>query len=395
MNVIKQGMNQESIQATNRALILEMIRRDKVCSRVNLARKSNLKQATLTNIVNDFIACGLVEETGFIYGNKGRRSIGISIKNDSYGVIGLRLTRIGCMLGVFNLSGEIVESEEYVFDKNSTPQIDISIMLKEIKELINKFSSRKILSIGIALPGPLNLEDGTILFMTEKEGWGTLNIKKQFQQELQLPIIVQHDACAGAWAQLWYNEKVSYEGVLLYMSVGQGVGSGLMIDGEAFKGGWGITGEIGHMSIDYEGITCSCGNRGCLEKYTSSIAFKTNVNTRLGKDYSLDEIKKLIMDNNPVAIEEYNRCCDYLGIGIVNIANFLTPTYIVLGDEMSKILPNVMESRVNEVVNNRITTASGKNFQIFVDDMNINSELSGAAVGAIKEIFNNYTQFMM
>ena len=121
--------------------------------------------------------------------------------------------------------------------------------------------------------------------MTEKEGWGTLNIKKQFQQELQLPIIVQHDACAGAWAQLWYNEKVSYEGVLLYMSVGQGVGSGLMIDGEAFKGGWGITGEIGHMSIDYEGITCSCGNRGCLEKYTSSIAFKTNVNTRLGKDY--------------------------------------------------------------------------------------------------------------
>ena len=252
-----------------------------------------------------------------------------------------------------------------------------------------------LLSMGLALPGPLDLEDGTILLMTENENWGAVNFKRLFEEALHLPVTVQHDACAGAWAQLWYNDKVRAEGVLLYMSIGQGVGSGILIDGSTFRGGLSVSSEVGHMSIDFHGIPCSCGNRGCLEKYTCLLALQKEVNQKLSSAYSQEEIKQLVRDNHPVAVEEYSKCCDYLGIGIVNLINCLMPTYIVLGDEMAKIAPNIMEERVNAVINQRVLHRSPKHIRVIMDAMDINSELYGAAVAAIRQIFNHYTQFVL
>ena len=106
MSVARTGMNQTNIQDLNRELLLNFLRSEGECARITLAKLSGLKQATVTNIINDFIRWGIVKEVGFLTGEKGRRSIGISLNKEEYGVIGIRITRKNYSFGLFNIAGE-------------------------------------------------------------------------------------------------------------------------------------------------------------------------------------------------------------------------------------------------------------------------------------------------
>ena len=113
MQQMVQGLNQESIQALNRTLLLNSLRKEKICSRAHLSHLTNLKQATVTYIMNDFISWNIVKEVGLIGGIKGRRSIGVSINNDEYGVIAVRLSKKYYSIGIFDLSGDIICSDNF------------------------------------------------------------------------------------------------------------------------------------------------------------------------------------------------------------------------------------------------------------------------------------------
>lgn len=393
MNNRKLGLNQESIQASNRALLLELIRKEGVCSRAFLARKSRLQQSTVTTIVNSFIKWGLVVETGLITGKKGRRSIGISINTDTYAVLGVRIIRSGFSIGLFNLTGGCIIEKNYEVGKNRNPSDMIHKIVSEAQIILSEKKQYRVLSAGIAVPGPFNMKDGTIILMTESEGWNAFNLSNVFQQELKLPTILQHDARAGAWSQLWHNKKDHSEGILVYISVGQGVGSGILVNGETLEGSIGAAGEIGHMSINYEGIQCECGNRGCLEKYTSSVALTKTVNQTLNINYSFSQIADRIRAGDKICTNIYEKCCDLLACGIVNVINCLNPNEIVLGDVMAKISPRLMLERVNKIVKERILSDIYDHQQISVDEMNINAELYGAAIEAIRDIFKNTAEY--
>lgn len=387
------GLNQESIQASNRALLLELIRKEGICSRAYLAKESKLQQSTVTFIVNSFIKWGLVKETGLISGDKGRRSIGISINGDSYAVLGVRLIRSGFSIGLFDLAGECIAEKNRDVEQKGNPSDMIHKIVSEAKQMLAQEKEHQVLSVGIAVPGPFNMKDGTIVLMTESKGWNAFNLREAFQRELKLPTILQHDARAGAWAQLWHNKKIDYDGILVYISVGQGVGSGILINRETLEGNMGVAGEIGHMSIDYNGVKCECGNRGCLEKYTSTIALTKTVNQKLGTSYTFRQIVDLIRGGDSACLQTYEACCDLLASGIVNVINCFNPNEIVLGDAMVKILPDVMLERVCSKVKERVLPDVYKNQRISVDEMDLNTELYGAAVVAIRDIYKNAANY--
>ena len=382
-------MNQGSIQAANRALLLELIREEGVCSRAHLAKKSGLQQSTVTFIINSFIQWGLVKETGLITGSKGRRSIGVCINGDFYAVLGVRLTRHGYSVGIFNLAGMCLQEKSGSHEKGKTPIELMKKIISEAKAMMREDTDHKVLAAGIAVPGPFNIKDGKIVLITESEGWDSLNLSDIFKKELQLPTLLQHDASAGAWAQLWHNEKINSQGTFVYISVGQGVGSGILINGETIEGSIGVAGEIGHMSVDYNGVPCECGNRGCLEKYTSSIALTKAINQKLGTDYSFAQITDLIRGGDAICLQQYEQCCDLLAMGIVNVINCLNPNESVLGDVMVNVLPELFLERICNIVRQRILPEVCANQRISVDELGLNAELYGAAILAIKGIYKN------
>ena len=391
MNRSIRGFNQENIQDMNRTLLLNLLRKEGICARAHLANLSQLKQATVTNIVSDFIDWGLVKEVGFLVGNKGRRSIGISIKNDDFGVLAIRLTRKNYTVGIFNLSGRLLDKKRVELDVNQPPRVTFEAIIHEAGELIRSSESRKIIAIGMAIPGPYSEKRGRIELMTGVLGWNEIPIQEKLQDIFKIPVFLEQDANAGALAQYWHNDEDYKNGVVVYIAVGQGVGAGIINNGELLKGCIGVAGEVGHTSICYNGPRCACGNYGCLENYCSSIAFIKEVNRVLRPEieYNFRQVSQLLRDGDQVVTDIFLDACDKLSVGIVNIINSFNPSVIVIGDEMSHILPSVMLERVKSNVKERVLPEIYANMNITMSVVSNDSMAHGAAIVAINDIFNH------
>lgn len=389
MASINRGLNQESVQDMNRTLLINLLRKEGVCSRVHLAKMSLLKQATVTNIMNDFIKWGVVKEVGFLIGDKGRRSIGISINNDDFGVLGIRLARKNYTVGIFDLSGNMVDFTRETVEKTQQARATFDQIIQDGKNLIAKMGPRKIIAIGMALPGPYSIRRQRIELMTGVFGWSEISIQEELCNEFHLPVFVEQDANAGALAQYWHNGEHYKEDTLVYIAAGQGVGAGIISSGELVRGCIGVAGEIGHMTIQADGPRCACGNSGCLKMYCSSTAFTRKVNERLGgkQEYKLADARKLVQEGHPEVIEVYRQCCDYLAVGIVNVINSFNPAIIVLGDEMFHVAPDFMLARVKEMVEAKVLPEIYSNMTIAASVVKNDSMVHGAAIAAIKDIF--------
>lgn len=391
MNRNTRGFNQENIQDMNRTLLLNLLRKEGVCARAHLSNLSQLKQATVTNIVSDFIQWGLVKEVGFLVGNKGRRSIGISINQDDFGVLAIRLARKNYTVGLFDLSGKLLDKKRVELEANQAPRVTFDAIIRDAGELMDASGSRKILAVGMAIPGPYSEKRGRIELMTGVSGWNEIPIKEELHEIFKIPVFLEQDANAGALAQYWHNDEDYKNGVVVYIAVGQGVGAGIINNGELLKGCIGVAGEVGHTSICYNGPRCACGNYGCLENYCSSIAFTKEVNRVLSPEteYSFSQVSQLLKEEDPRVMGIFLDSCDKLSIGIVNIVNSFNPSVIVIGDEMSHILPSVMLERVKSRVKDRVLPEIYANMDITMSVVSNDSIAHGAAIVAINDIFNN------
>lgn len=391
MQKSNRGLNQESIQDMNRTLLTNLLRKEGICARAHLAKLSMLKQATVTNIINDFIDWGLVKEVGFLIGSKGRRSIGISINNEDYGVLGIRLARKNYTVGLFDLSGNLVDYKRTNIREDQLPREVFELMIDDARKLVDDSKERKVIAIGMAIPGPYSIKRRRIELMTGVTGWNEIPIQEELVEAFHFPVFVEQDANAGALAQYWHNGEDYKNDVLVYIAVGQGVGAGIINNGELLKGSIGVAGEIGHITINYNGPRCACGNYGCLETYCSSIAFTKEVNNALKPktDYTFKEAAQMVREGQKEATEIFLRSCDILAAGIVNVVNSFNPAMIVIGDEMSHIVPDIMLGRIKENVKQRVLPEIYSNMSIIMSVVSNDSMVHGAAIVAIKEIYSN------
>ena len=227
--------------------------------------------------------------------------------------------------------------------------------------------------------------------MTGVSGWNEISIQEELTEDLQLPVFVEQDANAGALAQYWHKEEDYKNNVLVYIADGQGVGAGIISNGELLKGSIGVAGEIGHTSICFNGPKCACGNFGCLENYCSSIAFTKKVNEELKseKELSFSETAKLVQDGNEKAVDIFMESCDNLSVGIVNVINSFNPAFIVIGDDMDHIAPDLMLERIKKDVEERVLPEIYANMDISMSVVSSDSMVHGAAIVAIMDIFSH------
>lgn len=391
MKQATRGYNQGNIQNMNRTLLLNLLRREKVCARTTLAEHSGLQQATVTHIVNDFINWNLVKEIGFLSGAKGRRSIAISLNTNDFAVAGIRIARRNFSVGLFTLQGEALLIRRFFITSGQKAREIMNMVIQEMDSLIAKFPNIKILSLGVAIPGPYNSLKGRISIMTNVEGWDKIALKDEFSEHFNIPVIIEEHANAAALAQFWYDADTQSNDVLVYIAFAQGIGAGIINKGILLKGATGAAGEIGHTTVDLHGPRCSCGNYGCLETYCSSIAFVRRVNEAFGKKNVLTfhDVEMLVKEKNPIATELYLEMCDYLSIGVINVINSFNPQLIVIGDEMAHIAPELMLERITSNVKERIVPQTLENTKIQLSAYKQDSMVYGAAIIAINHIFEN------
>lgn len=398
------SVNQEKIQIINRSLILNLLRQEGICSRATLARLSGLRQATITNIAGELIRCGLVVETGLIAGAKNRRSIGIQLNDARYKVVGVRMERHMFHVGLMGISGELYGIWQHHIEPEENLPAILGRIRAAVQEIVYENPDTEILSTCVAVPGPYQEKEDRLLFVTGMDGWQNCSIRELLSIGLGIPVHVINDANAGAFAQFWYHCQDPAMQDLVYILAGQGIGCGIMVDGKLLLGQRGIAGEFGHSSIRFDGTPCACGNRGCLEKYSSMAALREQIKEQLrcGASSCLHEdrltvqaISHAVHMGDRVACEAYRQVCHFLATGIVGLINQLNPGRIIIGEELAKIDPNLLLDVVQSDIDRCVNPLAGQDIAVEVNRLPESPSLLGAGAYAAYQMLSNPEPLLM
>ncbi len=386
-------MNLEDVQEMNRALVIRLLRRNKVWSRAELAHATGLKQATMSNIINDFLRWGLVIETGIIEGKKGRRSIGVSLNNEEFRVIGVRLERHYVKIGLFDLLGTPERVEQHTLEVPLDGESVVARIVTGVRSMMDQFARYNVLSAGVAIPGPYVRAEGRMAWVTELPGLHEVPLETRLSSALTIPVLLEHDAKAAALAKWWMAPKHEESETVVYLTVGQGVGAGIVVDGNLVRGATGVAGEIGHLTIDFNGPHCECGNRGCLELYCSSIALLRDIRNRgpeagpnvLSEELTLDMVRDAFQRGESWARAAVKKSAWHLGIGLVSVINAYGPGRIIIGDEMSRFGSEYLDA-VKAAVADRVNPCVWKSLRIELEASDYDEILAGVGVLAVGHI---------
>ncbi|MCR5255763.1 MAG: ROK family glucokinase [Acetatifactor sp.] len=250
-------------------------------------------------------------------------------------------------LGLFDREGNVIDKWEIVTDKtdggkNVLPDIAKAILAKLDEKDIDKDD---VEGIGIGVPGAIN-SDGFLVNGAVNIGWGNFSIPEELGKYIDLPIVAGNDANVAAYGEMWQGGGKGHKSIVA-VTLGTGVGGGIVIDGKLLVGTNGAGGEIGHMHIeDDETEACGCKNHGCLEQYTSATGITRLANRRLAKDdkpsvlrngeVSAKTVFDAVKDGDELAIEVAEQFGEYLGKGLAIIAAVVDPEVFVIGGGVSK-----------------------------------------------------------
>ena len=311
------GTNQEFGRPYNRRIVLEAIRQHGPVARADIAGRVGLTVQTVSNIIRE------LEDQGYIAGvretpkSRGYPATNLSINPDGGYAIGINITPLGIEAALVNLAGEVVAREQR---KLSHPSPETAF--REIFSLVDKFknakSGRRMLGIGLAMPGPFEVESMSFVGPTTLEGWKGVQVQQRLAEGSNLPAFIEVDHAAAALGERLYGAGRNFRDFYyLYFSVGLG---GCMVqDGQPLRGSFRNAGEIGHMPLVTDGEPCPCGNRGCLERYLSLEAYERRV--------KLIGVEGWIAESVPL-----------FRSAIVTIENLFDPETIIVGGLTNEML---------------------------------------------------------
>lgn len=265
------GANQEFGRPYNRRIVLESIRRDAPTTRGRIAQSVGLTVQTVSTIIRE------LEEQGFILSvreepkGRGLPPTTLRINPDGGFAVGVHLTPLGIDVALVNIGGDIVGSI-HRDAPNCTPDTAFGLISAMVPELAALRPGGRMLGVGLALPGPFDVDSMSFVGPTTMAGWGNVPLRERLTEATGLPAFYETDMAAAALGERLYGLGAAFSDFYyLYLTVG--LGGAMVHDGAVQRGAWGNAGEIGHIPLVLNGEPCPCGNRGCLERYISLEAY--------------------------------------------------------------------------------------------------------------------------
>lgn len=392
--------NKELIREINISKILRLVNERGQISRTELSKETGLSLAATCNIVDYLIDKKLLYEVGEGKSTGGRKPVLLSINKEAFYVIGLKVGAENITFILAGITSNPIKKVVYSVPYPSSPQNILEIIVKGIKELfpLDSFNKNKLLGIGIGISGLINAEDG-IVVKSGILGWENVPLKKMLEDKLGINVYIDNDVNTLAIAEKIFGVAQKYENFIL-VTIGRGVGAGIFIKGELYRGAIGGAGEFGHIVVDPNGLLCECGNRGCLETFIADPFIIERVKTRLKKGEksiitnlidNYDEITpQIILEaanlGDKFSKEIFKKVGEYLGRGLSVLVNILNPELIILSGEGMRAQEFIMESTIKSLKSHTFANMCEK-LEIVPLKLGDDSWAVGAAALAINKIF--------
>lgn len=345
----------DTIRDINRQIVLNYIRERSPISRAEISSVTALQRSTISLIVDELKSRGLIDE---IEGEStgGRPPILLRLRAAGPIVIGVDLRTERTIIATSDLAGRVLEREEFATDPSSEKT------LGNLIDCVRKFLGKQegIEGVGISLPGLVDPETGNALFIPHFK-WRDWPVADQMKAATGLPVKVDNDANAAALAELWLGRpEIRAVRDFIMVLVSQGLGTGIVFDGQVYHGEAGAAGEFGHMTIGKGApVACAAGSHECWEAFASESAALARYAKRPGSspDHHSIDFGQLVdrglageKDAEAALIETAR----YLGLGISNLLKGLSPEAVIVGGRIARAWPLIAEELKNAVAENSI-----------------------------------------
>lgn len=331
----------------NNSRVLHVIQSRSPISRAEIAKIAELPPPTVTSIISDFLRADLVRETDLVRSagdgptTIGRRPILLTFNEDAAFVAGVKLRQGGLTFTLVNLGGAAVYHVDHSLASN-TPDTVFSLIREEMHMAIHRagVDASELIGLGIGLPGLIDHLHGVCRYSTLLD-WADVHVKETLESLLQIPVYVDNDVNMVTAAEIAYGAGREVSDFLT-VTIGQGIGLGIVLRGEIFRGSFGGAGEFGHTKTG-SALRCECGAVGCLEAVASDVGIAAQVSSILGRDIAIEEALHLARSRHAEVIDVFEQAGQLLGRSIGNLLNLFNPQLVIVTGEGTKAGPILLD----------------------------------------------------
>jgi glucokinase-like ROK family protein len=335
------------LRRVNQAAVLELIREQGPISRSEIARRLHLSPATITRIVNDLLDNGIVLEGGPVHSQYGRRPVLLEFNPRASLIIGVYVHKN--MVGALSdLNGEILERRVVPSVPGDAGVECLITLVKELRQ-VSRDCGPPVRGVGIGAPSIVTTETGTVVWAPSL-GWRNLALKTRLEEALGLPVFVENEVNLIALGESWQGVGQGLDN-LICISLGAGIGAGIILNGQLFRGSHGAAGEVGYIIPNEACLGRPYDEFGCLESLAGSTGIVQRALTRLANgeasvlggrerieaaDLSVETVLSAAREGDPLAKSVLSETLDYLSIAVANLICILDPDCIVISGDLAE-----------------------------------------------------------
>jgi len=369
------------LRRINERRVLEAIQRHGAASRAGLTRLSGMTAPTVSKAVDALLRRGLVEELDPIDQALGRPGRLVRMASETAAILGVVIVPDTCCVAVSGLDGRISDERTLRFSAPATYAELLDAVESLCRQLLEGFAG-KLHGVGVSVPGLVNRRLEEVVLSPNLHILDKRNPARDLAARLQTTCVLLQENDALCLGERLYGDARGLED-FVSLDVTSGLGLGVISDGQLLAGHGGMAGELGHVTVEPQGVRCGCGNRGCLETLATDVALVRLVGEKLGRPVAADEVATLLRERPGDIQHEIRQVSEYLAIAIAAVINIFNPTGLFVHGRLLAGHPEHF-ARVLERVKQRALTAA-------LADCTIVATRSSKRQGAIAGIMHHLT----
>lgn len=322
--------SKELIREINAVIVLNAIRYHGLLSRTEIAKRTGLSLPTVSTITADLIAAGLVSERDTGISTGGRPPTLLALHAAAGHALGVKLTERAVIGVLVDLEASVVERHTLAI-ADASPDGVVDTIARVAGRLTSSAAGRPIFGIGVGAAGVIDRTQGFIHHATHLN-WRNVSLGSRLEAALDMPVVVDNDVNALVAMEQWFGAGRGASN-LMVVTLGRGVGLGMVLDGKLYRGARGGAGEFGHVKVQEGGPRCACGSEGCLESLIADPALERRFIEITGEALTVVEAAERARSEETVLAGIFSAAGAYLGSALADLVNILNPEVIVVSGE--------------------------------------------------------------
>jgi N-acetylglucosamine repressor len=333
--------NKQLIRQMNEAVVLGIVHDHGPISRTEIADLAHLAPATITGIMSKLIRLGLVREHESGQSAIGRPRVLVEIARDAGCVVGVKLTETQLIGALTDLGAEAIAVQTRPLAPDRSPEAIVAELERLVADLRASVPGRRFFGVGVGLAGAIDRKAGICRFSPYLP-WRDVPLRRMLEQRVGAPVVIENDVSALTLAERWFGGGADLTDFVV-VTLGRGIGLGMVLDGRLYRGGSGAGGEFGHLTMDTHGPRCDCGKTGCLEAMVGEHELARRIAAIHGEGTSLDVGAALARAGDVKLRAVFAEAGELLGLALSGIVNVLNPTRVIVGGEGAQMLDLLLD----------------------------------------------------